>query len=135
MIAHLSANSSFSSERNRKQAERFKQEDRDAAAGVVKPKAPVSSFMRFSADRSKEIGAEGPSLKFTEVGKLVGEEWRSRRRQKRRSSAAYKEDKQVYDEKKRAYDAAIEAFEGSSSSIRQAKQEGRGGKSAPKVSR
>ena len=134
MIAHLSANSSFSSERNRKQAERFKQEDRDAAAGVVKPKAPVSSFMRFSADRSKEIRAEAPSLKFTEVGKLVGEEWRSLDASAKAAfEAAYKEDKQVYDEKKRAYDAAIEAFEGSSGACAKRSKKDVSGKSAPKV--
>ena len=134
MIAHLSAGRDFKTPSAKRHAERFMQEDRDAAAGVVKPKAPVSSFMRFSADRSKEIRAEAPSLKFTEVGKLVGEEWKALDASAKAAfEAAYKEDKQVYDEKKRAYDAAIEAFEGSSGACAKRSKKDVSGKSAPKV--
>ena len=123
VIAHLSAGHEFNNVTAKRNAERFAQEDRDAAAGVQKPKAPVSAYMRFSIGRSKEIRAEAPSLKITEISKLVGEEWKALDASaKAPFEAAYKEEKREYDEKHQDYRKAIAAFEESSGAAKRSKK-------------
>ena len=123
VIAHLSAGHEFNTVTAKRTAERFAQEDRDAAAGVQKPKAPVTAYMRFSIGRTKEIRAEAPSRKITEISKLVGEEWRALDASaKAPFEAAYKDEKREYDEKHQEYRKAIAAFEESFGTAKRSKK-------------
>jgi len=42
-----------------------------------KPKRAMSSFMFFANDKRNEVRAANPDLKITEVGKKLGEMWKS----------------------------------------------------------
>lgn len=41
------------------------------------PKRPLSAFMFFSKDRRETVRTDNPDASFGEIGKLLGENWRS----------------------------------------------------------
>ncbi|KAI8865972.1 putative high-mobility group non-histone chromosomal protein [Ramicandelaber brevisporus] len=68
------------------------------------PKRPLSAFMLFTNEKRDQVKADHPDIKFTEVGKKLGEMWG-------KLSDAEKEPYQnEYKKKKAVYDKEIEAY-------------------------
>ncbi|EFC43203.1 predicted protein [Naegleria gruberi] len=67
--------SSDESESSDDEGAKKKKKKRKAKKDENAPKRPLSSYMLFSQTYRKSLVAENPTLKVTEVAKLVGEKW------------------------------------------------------------
>lgn len=68
------------------------------------PKRPLSGYFQFTAVARKQLVAENPDLKMTEVGSKLAQAWKQLTDdEKAPYSAKYKADKVVYDRKLAAY--------------------------------
>ncbi|GAB7361970.1 hypothetical protein MBLNU230_g2007t1 [Neophaeotheca triangularis] len=70
------------------------------------PKRGLSAYMFFANDQRDKVREENPGIKFGEVGKLLGERWKSlNEKQKAPYEAKAAADKKRYEEEKAAYTA------------------------------
>lgn len=70
------------------------------------PKRGLSAYMFFANEQRDKVREENPGIKFGEVGKLLGEKWKSLSEKQRAPYAAKAEvDKKRYEEQKAAYAA------------------------------
>jgi len=68
------------------------------------PKRPLSGYFQFTAVARKQLVADNPDLKMTEVGSKLAEAWKQLTdEEKAPYTAKYKADKEVYDRKLAAY--------------------------------
>ncbi|KAF2644989.1 HMGB family protein [Massarina eburnea CBS 473.64] len=68
------------------------------------PKRGLSAYMFFANDQRDKVREENPGIKFGEVGKMLGERWKSlseKQRQPYEAKAAA--DKKRYEQEKEAY--------------------------------
>ncbi|KAK4962129.1 Non-histone chromosomal protein 6 [Elasticomyces elasticus] len=71
------------------------------------PKRGLSAYMFFANDQRDKVRDENPGIKFGEVGKMLGERWKSLSdKQKTPYEAKAAADKKRYEEEKAAYTAA-----------------------------
>lgn len=76
------------------------------------PKRATTAFMFYSAKMRPIIKEEKPDIKFTEMGKLIGEKWRGLSADdKKEFEEMADEDKKRYDEEMSKYKAKKEAEE------------------------
>ncbi|KAJ4349893.1 Non-histone chromosomal protein 6 [Didymosphaeria variabile] len=76
------------------------------------PKRGLSAYMFFANDQRDKVREENPGIKFGEVGKMLGEKWKTlseKQRQPYEAKAAA--DKKRYEEEKVAYANAAEEEE------------------------
>jgi HMG (high mobility group) box len=80
-----------------------------AAQAPAPPKRPLTSYMIFHTKNRKRVQAENPKSNFSEIGKLLGQEWRqheSERDQVFRECEYQAADlKEAYEKEKSAYEA------------------------------
>jgi len=70
------------------------------------PKRGLSAYMFFANEQRDKVREDNPGIKFGEVGKKLGEQWKSLNdKQKEPYDAKAKADKQRYEEEKAAYTA------------------------------
>lgn len=81
------------------------------------PKRGLSAYMFFANDNREKVREENPGISFGQVGKMLGEKWKSlsdsERRPYEEKAAA---DKKRYEEEKEKYNQAAEAEEDEESS-------------------
>jgi hypothetical protein len=70
------------------------------------PKRGLSAYMFFANEQRDKVREDNPGIKFGEVGKKLGEQWKSlSEKDKEPYDAKAKADKQRYEEEKAAYTA------------------------------
>ncbi|KAF7845924.1 hypothetical protein BT93_L0027 [Corymbia citriodora subsp. variegata] len=70
------------------------------------PKRGLSAYMFFANEQRDKVREDNPGIKFGEVGKLLGEKWKSlNEKQKTPYEAKAAADKKRYEEEKAAYTA------------------------------
>jgi len=70
------------------------------------PKRGLSAYMFFANEQRDKVREDNPGIKFGEVGKKLGENWKALSdKQKEPYDAKAKADKQRYEEEKAAYTA------------------------------
>ncbi|KAF2280266.1 uncharacterized protein EI97DRAFT_455174 [Westerdykella ornata] len=70
------------------------------------PKRGLSAYMFFANEQREKVREENPGIKFGEVGKLLGEKWKSlSEKQRAPYDAKAAADKKRYEEEKAAYNA------------------------------
>ncbi|GAB7324115.1 hypothetical protein MBLNU13_g07499t1 [Cladosporium sp. NU13] len=70
------------------------------------PKRGLSAYMFFANEQRDKVREDNPGIKFGEVGKKLGEQWKALSdKQKEPYDAKAKADKQRYEEEKAAYTA------------------------------
>ncbi len=93
-----------------------KKEKKEVDPAIVKacgekPKRPISCYIVFSNTRRKELKAENPEMKNTELTSLLGAEWKELSEKKKlpfkkeaeKIKAAYEKKMEVYNKKLEAY--------------------------------
>ncbi|KAK3621425.1 Non-histone chromosomal protein 6 [Elasticomyces elasticus] len=71
------------------------------------PKRGLSAYMFFANDQRDKVREDNPGIKFGEVGKKLGEQWKSLNdKQKAPYEAKAAADKKRYEEEKAAYTAS-----------------------------
>eukprot|EP01083_Nonionella_stella_P228433 809552_1 len=71
------------------------------------PKRPLSSFFRYSGDRRHVVKEDNPELKFTEIQKIIGEEWKKiNKKDKKKYETEYKEEQKEWKEKQKKFKAS-----------------------------
>ncbi|THY89808.1 hypothetical protein D6C93_06772 [Aureobasidium pullulans] len=79
------------------------------------PKRGLSAYMFFANEQREKVREDNPGIKFGDVGKLLGEKWKSlNEKQKTPYEAKAAADKKRYEEEKAAY-TAVSCNEHSSS--------------------
>jgi hypothetical protein len=70
------------------------------------PKRGLSAYMFFANDQRDKVREDNPGIKFGEVGKLLGEQWKAlTEKQRSPYEAKAAADKKRYEEEKAAYQA------------------------------
>jgi len=70
------------------------------------PKRGLSAYMFFANDRREKVREDNPGIKFGDVGKMLGEQWKSLTdKEKTPYEAKAAADKKRYEEEKAAYTA------------------------------
>ncbi|KAG9685744.1 hypothetical protein KCU81_g5452, partial [Aureobasidium melanogenum] len=76
------------------------------------PKRGLSAYMFFANEQREKVREENPGIKFGDVGKILGEKWKSlNEKQKTPYEAKAAADKKRYEEEKAAYTAGGDADE------------------------
>ncbi|KAI9301038.1 putative high-mobility group non-histone chromosomal protein [Cunninghamella echinulata] len=68
------------------------------------PKRGLSAYMFFSQENRETVKTENPNATFGEIGKLLGEKWRTLEEEEKKKYVALAEkDKQRYEKEKADY--------------------------------